>query len=227
MNQLSNYPHLLNYVSHLRLIPHGKLLWSGVYDRSFSGPYTCLDSFRIGSTPVTWGMWKEYWYSSGSKLPVVPAWGWLDDHPVVNVSWNDVTQTNGFTEWASSVAGIQFQLPTEVQFEYSVCGGFAGQFYPWGNVYVDENLWCSAETSRECTAPVNRTNNVYRNAFGLTDLVGNVFEWCANPRIRYTTGRIGSNSYIQLDKCVRGCSWACNDVSYRQRRSYNPSSASA
>lgn len=45
-----------------------------------------LSSFRMGATPVTVATWKEYCAATTTALPTAPEWGFLDDHPVVNVS---------------------------------------------------------------------------------------------------------------------------------------------
>jgi formylglycine-generating enzyme required for sulfatase activity len=66
-----------------------------------------LSAFRMGATPVTVAIWKEYCAATGTSLPIAPEWGFLDDHPVVNVSWNDIMGmdgTGGFCAWASDVA---------------------------------------------------------------------------------------------------------------------------
>jgi formylglycine-generating enzyme required for sulfatase activity len=78
-----------------------------------------MSAFHMGATPVTWGMWKEYCKAKSVRMPDEPDWGYIDNHPVVNVSWEGIMNPGGFCEWANDVAGFRLSLPTEAQFEYA------------------------------------------------------------------------------------------------------------
>jgi formylglycine-generating enzyme required for sulfatase activity len=86
----------------------------------------------------------------------------------------------GFCAWASEVAGFSLTLPTETQWEFASRGGQDEQEFPWGNKLDDSKLWCSGNTKRTCTGSVVRSHNIYRNVYGLTDMAGNVWEWCSD-----------------------------------------------
>jgi formylglycine-generating enzyme required for sulfatase activity len=161
-------------------------------------------------------MWKEYCSATGVSLPGAPDWGLLDEHPVVNVSWNDITGADGkggFGAWASEIAGGRLMLPTEAQFEYAARGGQSGLEYPWGNTFDRTKLWCSnayfGDANR--TAPVVRTSNIYRNAYGLTDMSGNVWQLCSDWYGSYGSASEldpkGPPSSSDNVRCVRGGSW--------------------
>lgn len=169
----------------------------------------------MGATPVTWGMWKEYLETialpgKGIHLPEDPGWGYPDDHPVVNVLWNDIMYPGGFCEWASRVAGFELTLPTDAQWEYAARGGKDGLEYPWGNTFDKSKLWCSENFGdANKTAAVDRTNRIYRNGYGLTDMVGNVWQWCAdyyNDPYR-PAGKDPVDTEESDSRCVRGGSW--------------------
>ncbi len=124
-----------------------------------------------------------------------------DDHPVVNVSWNDAA---AFCEWLSQQESATYRLPTEAEWEYACRAGTATRFHhgddaagivKLGNV-ADATMnqkfaaWMKVnEVDREkigtaehedgyvFTAPVGRFQ---ANAFGLHDMHGNVWEWCAD-----------------------------------------------
>jgi formylglycine-generating enzyme required for sulfatase activity len=167
-------------------------------------------------------MWKEYCSATGVSLPEAPDWGLLDDHPVVNVSWNDIMGADGkggFGAWASEIAGGRLMLPTEAQFEYAARGGQSGLEYPWGNTFDRSKLWCSgAYGDAKRTAPVVRTSNIYRNTYGLTDMSGNVWEWCSDGYTPYTSGSktdpIGPSVTSDNVRCVRGGSWYYDDPDF-------------
>jgi formylglycine-generating enzyme required for sulfatase activity len=130
-----------------------------------------------------------------------PRYSWRDpgfpqgeDHPVVNVTWNDAV---AFCGWLSRKEGKTYRLPTEAEWEYACRAGTTTR-YNFGdepedlagsaNVYdatshplYNEALWGRYELgSRDgfCfTAPVGRFRP---NRWGLYDMHGNVWEWCSD-----------------------------------------------
>jgi formylglycine-generating enzyme required for sulfatase activity len=235
-NRLTDYPALRAHIESLRPIPAGTFQMGSASARAGDDEKpihsVTLSAFRMGATPVTFAVWKEYCSATGTTLPKDPGWGLLDDHPVVNVSWNDIMGSDGnggFCAWASDIASFRLTLPTEAQWEYAARGGVAGQEFPWGNSYDDSKLWCYEVTPRKQTAQVVRTSNIYRNGFGLTDMVGNVYQWCSDLYAPYSsvsqTDPIGPPSTSGNVRCVRGGSWnSSNPGSFRcaNRFSYLP-----
>ena len=169
-----------------------------------------MSSFRMGATPVTWGMWKEYCKANSVRMPGAPEWGWSDNHPVVAVSWSDIKDPGGFCEWVSGVAGFKLTLPTQAQWEYAARGGKDGLEYPWGNDFDRSKLWCAETIGKGVgTAAVDRTDRIYRNGYGLTDMVGNVDQWCADyydPDYR-PAGKDPVDTRQSEYRCIRGGSW--------------------
>ena len=214
-SRLTDYPALKAYIDSLRLIPAGTFQMGGTrYLVEEPVHSVTLSAFRMGATPVTVSIWKEYCAATGTKLPEAPRWGLLDDHPVVNVSWNDIMGSDGkggFCAWASDIAGFRLTLPTEAQWEYACRGGQSGLEYPWGNSFDDSKLWCSKPTNRTSTAPVTRSSNIFRNAYGLTDMSGNVWQWCSDWYGSYSGSAqndpTGPSSSSGNDRCLRGGSW--------------------
>lgn len=215
---LSKYPALNAYIESLRPNPAGTFqmgINTGDIDQHPVHTVT-LSAFRMGATPVTVAEWKEYCEATGTKLPVPPAWGLRDDHPVVNVSWTDIMGldgTGGFCAWASDVAGFRLTLPTEAPFEYAARGGQDGLANPWGDDVDQSKLWCSKAdfADVDATAPVHRSSNVFQNAYGFSDMTGNVWQWCLDLYAPYS-----SNSTKEApvkartsgrDRCVRGGPW--------------------
>lgn len=178
-----------------------------------------LSPFRMGGTPVTVGMWRELLRENSSlSMPAPPDWGWIDSHPMVNVSWNDIMGEDGkggYCAWASRVCGVRLTLPTEAQWEYAAKGGQNDLRFPWGTEYDDNKVWSSVKMRRSGTAAVNRLNNVFVNKFGVSDLCGNVWEWCLDGYQPYFKS-FDQLGYVSVskdpigngqEKCIRGGSW--------------------
>jgi formylglycine-generating enzyme len=114
------------------------------------------------------------------------------DHPVVNVTWNDAV---AMSKWLSEKEGRRYRLPTEAEWEYAARAGTQTRYYS-GNApaslpriantfdldaQVNWPRWKEYATPGHdgfvFTAPVG---NYAPNAFGLYDMHGNVWEWCAD-----------------------------------------------
>ncbi len=181
---LVNFPALQGYVQELKDIPAGSFRYGFFHGQSEAAPRVDVSAFRMGTTPVTWAVWKEYCRAESVSLPEEPFWGRLDNHPVIFVSYNDIVGTNGrggFCGWASRVSGINLRLPTGVEYEYACRGGKDGFEYPWGDTFDTSYLYCRINENWITaikTAAVDRTERIYVNGYGLTDMVGNIAEWC-------------------------------------------------
>ena len=232
----SEFRHLSRYIMGMRVIPAGKFFMGSDTGNNDEKPIheVILSYYVLGATPVTVAVWNEYCRANNLNMPNAPSWGWLDDHPVVNVSWNDIMGEDGksgFCGWASDIAGYRLTLPTEAQFEYASRGGQSGLEYPWGNSFDRTKTWCSGADYRDAnrTAPVVRNSNIYRNSYGLTDMAGNVWHWCSDLYGPYGSSSqydpTGPLSTSDKARCVRGGSWVFNDPDHfrcASRGSFNP-----
>jgi formylglycine-generating enzyme required for sulfatase activity len=142
-----------------------------------------------------------------------------DDHPVVNLTWNDVT---AFCAWLSEKEGEKSHLPTEAQWEY-VCRAGATTTWHSGDdeQALKEHGWFSFNAE-------NTTHSVGQkspNAWGVYDMHGNVFERCQDwfDDIYYATSPMedppgASGGSLRVN---RGGSWAGDAsfgrASYRNR----------
>jgi formylglycine-generating enzyme required for sulfatase activity len=123
-----------------------------------------------------------------------------DNHPVVNVSWNDAV---AFCEWLSRVEGRDYRLPTEAQWEYACRAGSsfeftfgddAEQLADFGNI-SDASLKSKFPSFTGLKAndgsPFTSGVGSYRpNKFGLHDMHGNAYEWCSDWYGAYPTGSL-------------------------------------
>ena len=125
--------------------------------------------FWMARTPVTVAAFKRFVQAKGGKMPSAPdfnpKWG-KQNHPIVNVSWDDARK---YCEWAGG------RLPTEAEWEYAARGGKEGLKYPWGDEISHDRA--NYESMSDGTTPAGRYD---ANGFGLHDMAGNVWEWCAD-----------------------------------------------
>ncbi len=128
-------------------------------------------------TPWWWPVDGACWSKpEGPESSLAGRW----DHPAVHISWNDAV---AFTEWAEK------RLPTEAEWELAARGGVEGARYPWGDELTPDgehrcNIWQGTfpegnteEDGFASTAPVNAFPP---NGYGLYNVSGNVWEWCAD-----------------------------------------------
>ncbi|WP_417916230.1 SUMF1/EgtB/PvdO family nonheme iron enzyme [Candidatus Electronema sp. JC] len=132
-----------------------------------------LDSFGIGRYPVTFAEFDEFCMATGRARPPDEGWG-RARRPVVNVSWQDA---GDYCEWLSRQTGRNYRLPTEAEWEYA-CRAGSGAAYCFGDDpgQLDRYAWHSANAGQK-TQPVG---GKHPNAWGLHDMHGNVWEWCAD-----------------------------------------------
>ena len=124
--------------------------------------------FWMSRREVTVAAHKRFVEATSHEMPEAPSfnpsWG-EEDHPIVNVSWDAAA---AYCKWAGG------RLPTEAEWEYAACGGKEGLLYPWGNEISSKNAKYHSEDG---TAAVG---SYPANGFGLYDMAGNVWEWCAD-----------------------------------------------
>ena len=131
-----------------------------------------LSSYDIGKYEVTVGQYRKFCAASGRQMPKAPYWGWKNDHPMVNVSWDDA---NAYCTWAGG------RLPTEAEWE-KAARGTDGRTFPWGSTW-DVNKCANAAVKNGCLLDSPASVGSYpadTSPYGCMDMAGNVWEWCAD-----------------------------------------------
>jgi formylglycine-generating enzyme required for sulfatase activity/serine/threonine protein kinase len=178
-----------------------------------------IGAFYLGLTEVTRGQFRRFveqtgyrtdaekdgkglgWDADAQRFVASSRYTWrnpgflqTDDHPVVNVSWNDAVS---FCDWLSKSEGRTYRLPTEAEWEYACRAGTKTRYSSGDDperLVTAGNIWdatARAKYTRSVstfsgavikgsdghvhTAP---TGQFRPNAFGLYDMHGNVEEWC-------------------------------------------------
>ncbi len=156
--------------------------------------------FELQTTEVTQAQWRAVMGNNPSKFPE-------DDRPVEQVSWNDC-QTF-LRKLNEREPGRHYRLPTEAEWEYACRAGSAAERYG----ELGDTAWY-ARNAGGATHPVGQKRP---NAWGLFDMLGNVWEWCADWYDDYPAVAVTdppgppSGSY----RVIRGGGWNQDDRGVR------------
>jgi formylglycine-generating enzyme required for sulfatase activity len=193
-----------------------------------------LDAYEIGSVPVTQGLYEDV---VGAR----PSSHADPDHPVEGVTWWDAVT---FCNLLSAREGLEpayavdrsadhagrrpgadgYRVPTEAEWEHACRAGTSGPRY----ADLDDAAWYAAN-SGDRPRPVGLKQP---NAWGLHDMLGNVWEWCwdlYDPEVygsyRVLRGGGWADAHWSCRASVRRRSHptlAIDDVGFRLARTRRP-----
>jgi len=159
-------------------------------------PVTISKPFLMAATEVTQAQWKAVFGSNPANFEG-------DDLPVEQVSWDDAQEF--IRELNAKEEGVHYRLPTEAEWEYACRAGTMEDHY--GD--LDAVAWFDPN-SGGATHPVGQKQP---NAWGLYDMLGNVYEWCEDWKGPYPDGSVtdpGGPSTGTF-RTIRGGSWSVHE----------------
>jgi formylglycine-generating enzyme required for sulfatase activity len=200
--------------------------------------YVEVKPFYMGKYTITQEQWEKVVYSCppvARELNPRPAYFQGDKLPVEQVSWHDAVE---FCARLSHKTGQEYRLPSEVEWEYACRAGSAKPFAFGDTITTDVvnyngNYTYGNASKGEYRARTTPVGTFPPNAFGLYDMHGNVWEWCADTWYDSYDGapndgtpRINDNPFRLLHndnpfRLLRGGSWYyCPDYCRSAYRSY-------
>lgn len=169
--------------------------------------FVTIKSFMMGKILVTQAQWKAVM----GKLPPCRFKG--DALPVERVSWQDAQK---FCQRLSKKTARHYQLPSETQWEYACRAGTVtpfnfGETITTAVANLNGEHAFRAEPRGSYRHVTTAGGTFLPNAFGLYDMHGNLWEWCADNWLDdYSSSPRDDSSYQQRDnryRVVRGGSW--------------------
>ena len=157
--------------------------------------------FYLGKHEVTQGQWEAVMGSNPSRASYCGA-----DCPVERVSWLDAQR---FVRKLNEMEGVtHYRLPTEAEWEYAARAGTTGDRY---STDLNSIAWHEGNSNRN-PHPVGEKR---ANAFGLHDMLGNVFEWVHDWGGPYLGGNVTdpTGPSTGSDRVLRGGGW--NSIAWR------------
>jgi formylglycine-generating enzyme required for sulfatase activity len=143
-----------------------------------------------------------------------------EDHPVTHISWNDAT---AYAAWCGG------RLPREAEWEHAARGGLRDPRYPWGDDEPDDagkhcNIWQGRfpieNTGADGWLATAPARSFAPNPYGFYNMVGNVWEWCAEPfRVHGLTREARARNQAaraDAERLQKGGSYLCH-ASYCHR----------
>jgi formylglycine-generating enzyme required for sulfatase activity len=150
------------------------------YTREVQHEVVLTNGFFLSETECTQGQWEAVMGGNPSYFKGT-------ERPVEQVSWEEAVEyCRKLTakQWAEGILadGWEWRLPTEAEWEYAARAGTTGARYG----KLDTIAWHDGNSGGETHHVKQKT----ANAWGLYDMMGNVWEWCSDWRGDYPTGSV-------------------------------------
>ena len=175
--------------------------------------------FAVGKFEVTFEEWDACVTARGCTLrPANRGWGG-GRRPVMNVNWYDA---EAYVTWLSRATRKTYRLLSEAEWEYAAQAGSAREQVAQAMANQANCDGCGSSWDNKQTAPVGRFE---ANAFGLHDMLGNVWEWTADCWNESHAGAAPDGSARITGECqrrvLRGGSWFADPRDTRSARRFS------
>jgi formylglycine-generating enzyme required for sulfatase activity len=183
---------------------------------------TIAQPFAVSKFDVTFADWDAC-VSVGGCFQIGDGGFGRGTRPVINVTWDDAQQ---YVAWFSKMTGRSYRLLTEAEWEYAARAGSATAYF-WGDEIGKNNANCSGCGSQWDSRQPSPVGSFKANAFGLYDMVGNVWQWVQDCyHGNYNGAPIDGSAWTIgdcNDRVGRGGSWLLDPLHLRSaNRSRNP-----
>jgi sulfatase modifying factor 1 len=186
---------------------------------------------KAGSACLTWKIQENAWGNRDGATWIDPGIPQTGEHPVGCIDYHD---SEAYAAWLTGKTGHRYRIPTEAEWEYAARAG-TNTLQPWGDTmegvcqYANVSDFTRAEAHGGLESDPTRFNDCrdgyvfaspvgqfQPNAFGIYDMVGNVWEWVEDC---YAVGHDGSptdgSARFTPEDCellvVKGGGWYARD----------------
>lgn len=182
-----------------------------------------VNTFLMSKFEVTVWEWKQFAKANKLKMPETPEWGWKDNYPINNITWEEAI---AYCNWISKKEKLQpvyskrgpnyvcdftangYRLPTEAEWEFAAKGGIKTKETRYsGSNNADEVAWHKLISKKS----PHTVGTKLPNELGIYDMSGNVWEWCWDwynkDYYKIEAGNNPKGPEMGERKCVRGGSW--------------------
>ena len=238
-----NVPHYVEYMGTVGLemirIPGGSFMMGSLEEelghQDDEGPQheVTVPIFAIGRYPVTQAQWRAVAQMKQVEIPLEedPAEFKGPQNPVEQVSWEEAVE---FCQRLTRHTGWEYRLPSEAEWEYACRAATTTPFHFGETLTVEVAKYDASEPYgdgpkgeyQRGTTPVGSFPS---NAFGLSDMHGNVLEWCADHfHGSYEDAPTDGSAWIEGGdaelRILRGGSWSSDPRFCRSafRNSFRP-----
>lgn len=173
-----------------------------------------VNAFMMSKYEITFEQYDNFCEADGREFPFDDSWG-RGKRPVIGITWYDAI---AFADWMGC------RLPTDEEWEYAARAGTTTPFYTGDCLSTDQANYnghypynnCGKGKDRRKTMPVGR---FAANAWGLHDMLGNVWEWCRNLEDDpVEPEKIPGLIYFDDPRAIRGGSWDSSAMDCRSSR---------